>query len=134
MRYKTLYYKGLSCDAKCDAFKNLASQASQKKEGEMTEQEAIYDVIKDINDLRKRYIGVWLDDFLWERFLEEQETLSDKYKNYGQDIWLLFRKMVTALNEYKERQQKVYSEEINKALRGGELVKREIRRENNKSG
>lgn len=76
----------------------------------MKESEIIKELFKDIYNLQIRYMFIWLDDFLWERFIEEKDQLSDKYKQYGDDIWRLCRGMLTSLEEYKEKQQKAIKE------------------------
>lgn len=100
--------------------------ADQKKQ---TEQEVIYQIIKDINDLRIRYISVWLDDFLWERLIEEQKNLSAKYKQFGDNIHKFYCSMAASLVEYKERQQKeIKAAGVN--MREGDIVKRIIQKQN----
>ncbi|MBR1853401.1 MAG: hypothetical protein IJ794_09720 [Lachnospiraceae bacterium] len=91
----------------------------------MTDQEIVYEIIKDINDLRKRYLGVWLDDFLWERLIDEQKQLSVKYKAYGDNAHNLYCRMAAALVGYKEQQQKEIRSQHG-AMKGGMIISRKI--------
>ena len=56
----------------------------------MTEKEIIYRIFLDLWDISKRYLFIPLDDFLWERLLEELEAKSQEYKQYGDVVWKLY--------------------------------------------
>lgn len=68
----------------------------------MTEKEIIYRIFLDLWDISKRYLFISLDDFLWERLLEELEVKSQEYKRYGDVVWKLYRAFAAALITYKE--------------------------------
>ncbi len=68
----------------------------------MTEKEIIYHIFLDLWDISKRYLFIPLDDFLWERLIEELEAKSQEYKQYGDMVWKLYRALAAALTTYKE--------------------------------
>ena len=68
----------------------------------MTEKEIIYRIFLNLWDISKRYLFIPLDDFLWERLLEELEAKSQEYKQYGDVVWKLYRAFAAALTTYKE--------------------------------
>lgn len=94
---------------------------------EISEYEVIRDIFNDIFDMQKRYMYCYLDDYRWEYFLQETEDKSAKYKEYGADIWKLYRSMVMAIITYKEQQQKEIKAKMG-ALDAGKPVNRPVKK------
>lgn len=76
------------------------------KGADMKEKEIIYHIFLDLWDISKRYLLIPLDDFLWERLVEELEEKSQKYKQYGDATWNLYRGIASEIQKYKEQKQK----------------------------
>lgn len=72
----------------------------------MTEKEIVYHIFLDLWDISKRYLFIPLDDFLWERLVEELEEKSQKYKQYGDATWNLYRGIAAGITLYKESREK----------------------------
>lgn len=72
----------------------------------MTEKEVVYHIFLDLWDISKRYLFIPLDDFLWERLIEEIETKSQEYRQHGDAIWHLYRGIAYEIQKYKEQTQK----------------------------
>ena len=72
----------------------------------MEEKKSVYQVFLDCWDVSKRYLFISLDDFLWERLVEELEEKSQKYKGINDNIWRLYRDIALAIQNYKERRDK----------------------------
>lgn len=95
----------------------------------MDEKEVVKKLFADIYNLHTRYLYVWMDDFLWERLIDEQRELSIKYEQYGNGIHDLCCRMILSLVEYKSSQQKeIKAAGVN--MREGDIVKRLIEPQN----
>lgn len=70
------------------------------------EKKIVYQIFMDCWDMAKRYLFIPLDDFLWERWHDELEEKSQKYRQYDDATWHLYRDIATAIQVYKQRQDR----------------------------
>ena len=54
----------------------------------------------------RRYAFIPLDDFLWERFVEEMESKSQEFRQVDDPIWHLYRGIIGAVQDYKIAKEK----------------------------
>lgn len=60
-------------------------------------------VFNTIWDITKRYCFIPLDDFLWERMIEELEEKRMEFVNTDEDTQYLYRRLADAITNYKQR-------------------------------
>lgn len=68
------------------------------------EKEKASKVFNTVWDMTKRYAFIPLDDFRWERFVEEMEQKSQEFKQEDENMWILYRGLMDAVRNYKEKQ------------------------------
>lgn len=68
------------------------------------EKEKASKVFNTVWDITKRYAFIPLNDFLWERFVEEMEQKSQEFKQEDESMWILYRGLMDAVRNYKEKQ------------------------------
>lgn len=71
----------------------------------MDEKKIVYQIISDCWDMAKRYCFIPLNDFLWERWHDEMEEKSRNYRKYDDTTWHLYRDIIGAIQQYKQRRQ-----------------------------
>ena len=59
-------------------------------------------VFNTVWDMTKRYCFIPLDDFLWEKFINEVEDNSQKFKQVDEPTWMLYRGIIDSVVHYKE--------------------------------
>lgn len=72
----------------------------------MEEKKIIYQIILDIWDLTKKYVFQPLNDDGWEQLSNEANVISNKYREYGDSIRLLFSDLYFAVEKYKAARDK----------------------------
>lgn len=72
----------------------------------MEEKKIIYQIILDIWELTKKYVFQPLDDDGWEQFCNEAGVVSNKYRDCGKHIGILFSDIFTAVTKYKAAKDK----------------------------
>lgn len=70
------------------------------------EKDKVSKIFSTVWDMTKRYAFIKLDDFLWERFVEEMEQNSQEIKKQDHALWMLYRGMVDSVRNYKEIKEK----------------------------
>ena len=70
------------------------------------EREKASKVFNTIWDMTKRYAFIPLDDFLWERFIEESKEHSLEFQQYDRATWKLYRDLFFAVEEYKRAKER----------------------------
>jgi len=72
----------------------------------MTEKEIIYHIFLDLWDISKRYLFIPLNDLLWDELIDENAKNTMKYKQYGEAVCELYKKISAAIITYKEHRDK----------------------------
>lgn len=72
----------------------------------MDDKKIVYQIIFDCWEMCKKYLFVTLDDFLWNAWHDEMEEKSIQYKRYGEATWHLYRDIISAIVQYKQRKDK----------------------------
>lgn len=70
------------------------------------EKESISKIFTAVWDVTKRYGFIPMDDFLWERFVEEITTKSKELRTEDKLHEKLYIGMVLAVQEYMEKKNK----------------------------
>lgn len=70
------------------------------------EKEKASKVFTAVWDITRRYAFIPLDDFLWERFVEEMESKSQEFRQVDDPIWHLYRGIIVAVQDYKIAKEK----------------------------
>ena len=70
------------------------------------EKEKASKVFTAVWDITRRYAFIPLDDFLWERFVEEMESKSQEFRQVDDQIWHLYRGIIGAVQDYKIAKEK----------------------------
>lgn len=60
-------------------------------------------VFSTIWDITKRYCFIPLDDFLWERMIEELKEKQAEFNLMDEATQYLYRRMADAITNYKQR-------------------------------
>ena len=70
------------------------------------EKEKASKVFTAVWDITRRDAFIPLDDFLWERFVEEMESKSQEFRKVDDPIWHLYRGIIGAVQDYKIAKEK----------------------------